>query len=55
MFRVLFALLALAPLCRAQDLPAFRWILEVDASGSDQLAGLGTDSQGPRTQVSTGS
>jgi hypothetical protein len=46
MSRTLIALLALAPLCCAQTLPAFRWIVEVDSSGSDQLAGLGTDAQG---------
>jgi hypothetical protein len=46
MVRTLFAFLALAPLCCTQTLPAFRWIVEVDSSGSDQLAGLGTDAQG---------
>lgn len=44
--RTLIAFLALAPLCYAQTLPAFRWIVEVDGSGSDQLAGLGADAQG---------
>jgi Beta-propeller repeat/IPT/TIG domain len=46
MSRTLIALLALAPLCCAQTFPAFRWIVEVDSSRSDQLAGLGTDAQG---------
>ena len=46
MLRALIAFLALAPLCFAQTLPAFRWIVEADGSGSDQLAGLGTDAQG---------
>ena len=46
MSRTLIAFLALAPLCCAQTFPAFRWIVEVDRSGSDQLAGLGTDAQG---------
>src|SRR5450432_2276349 len=46
MSRTLVILIALAPLCCAQTLPAFRWIVEVDGSGSDQLAGLGTDAQG---------
>jgi hypothetical protein len=46
MSRTLIALLALAPLCCAQTVPAFRWIVEVDSSGSDQLAGLGADAQG---------
>src|ERR1700704_4041079 len=46
MARTLIAFLALAALCCAQNLPAFRWIVEVDGSGSDQLAGLGTDAQG---------
>ena len=44
--RILIAILVLAPLCRAQTLPAFRWIVEVDNSGSDELAGLGADAQG---------
>jgi hypothetical protein len=46
MSRALVAFLALAPLCCAQTLPAFRWIVEVDSSGSDGLVGLGTDTQG---------
>jgi len=43
---VLLTLLALAPLSFAQNLPAFRWIAEVDDSGSDVLVGLGTDVHG---------
>lgn len=46
MARALIALLALVPLVCAQTLPAFQWIVQVDGSGSDQLAGLGTDAQG---------
>ncbi|HXA49819.1 MAG TPA: IPT/TIG domain-containing protein [Candidatus Acidoferrum sp.] len=46
MSRTLIAVLALAPLCCAQSQSAFRWIAEVDGSGSGQLAGLGTDAQG---------
>lgn len=46
MARTLIACLVLAPLCCAQTFSAFRWIVEVDGSGSDQLAGLGTDAQG---------
>jgi hypothetical protein len=46
MSRTLIAFLALAPLGCAQTLPAFRWIVEVDGSGSDQLAGLRTDAHG---------
>jgi hypothetical protein len=46
MARALIALLVLMPLGCAQTLPAFQWIVEVDGSGSDQLAGLGTDAQG---------
>jgi len=30
----------------AQKLPSYQWVQEVDASGSDSLAGLGTDAQG---------
>jgi len=45
MLRPLVALLVLAPLCCAQN-PSFRWIVEVDDSGADQLAGLGADAQG---------
>ena len=45
MARSLAVFLALAPLCCAQTHPAFRWILEVDRSGPDQLAGIG-DAEG---------
>lgn len=45
-FRVAFALLAFAPSCSAQHLPAFNWVEEVDGSGMDQFAGMGTDAQG---------
>ena len=38
--------LIIAALCPAQTLPAFRWIKELDASGVDLFASLGTDSQG---------
>jgi hypothetical protein len=44
--RILTALLAFAPLCCAAELPAFRWIREIGAPGSGELAGLGVDSQG---------
>ena len=46
MSRTLIAFLALAPLCCAQTVPAFRWIAEADNSGLDQGAALGTDAQG---------
>lgn len=46
MARILVAFLALAPLCGAETFSAFRWIDEVDGSGADQLAGLGTDAEG---------
>jgi hypothetical protein len=46
MLRPLVALLVLVPLCFSQTLPSIRWIVEVDDSGADQLAGLGTDTQG---------
>ncbi len=44
--RTLIALLAFAALGRSQTLYSFQWIVEVDGSGSDQLAGLGMDAQG---------
>lgn len=46
MLRTLIAVLVLAPLCCGQSQSAFRWIAEVDGSGSGQLAGLGADAQG---------
>ncbi len=36
----------IAPLCCAQNFPAFRWIQEVDSSGLDQFVGIGTDAVG---------
>ena len=46
MLRLAFAALALIPLAFSQNLPAIRWVHQVDASGSDMFAGLGTDSLG---------
>jgi len=46
MFRFTLVALALAPLALSQNLPAFRWIKQVDGSGVDSLAGLGVDAQG---------
>src|SRR5579863_109263 len=46
MFRFMLAALALAPLAFSQNLPAFRWIKQVDGSGVDAFAGLGVDAQG---------
>jgi uncharacterized protein (TIGR03437 family) len=46
MFRFLLTAFALTPLALSQNLPAFRWIAEVDASGVDSFAGLGVDAQG---------
>jgi uncharacterized protein (TIGR03437 family) len=46
LFRFLFALAAIVPLSFSKNLPAFRWIQEIDASGLDTVAGLGTDAQG---------
>src|ERR1700733_454796 len=43
---VAIAFLAVAPFCFAQTFPAFNWIQEVDGSGSDTFAGMGTDAQG---------
>lgn len=37
---------SLAALAYSQKLPAFRWAVELDHSGSDTMVGLGTDSQG---------
>ena len=45
MLRFAFAALALIPLAFSQNLPAIRWVHQVDGSESD-LAGLGTDAQG---------
>jgi hypothetical protein len=46
MLRTMLAALVLSPLCCGQSLSGFRWIVEIDGSGSGQLAGLGTDAQG---------
>jgi hypothetical protein len=51
MFRFKLAVFALVPLAFSQialpqNLPGFRWITEVDASGTDSFAGLGVDAQG---------
>jgi Beta-propeller repeat/IPT/TIG domain len=42
----IIAFLAVASFCCAQSFPSFRWIVEVDGSGADQLAGLAADAQG---------
>jgi uncharacterized protein (TIGR03437 family) len=44
--RAFFALLAITTFCYPQNLPVFRWIQEVDGSGLDKFAGLGTDGHG---------
>jgi hypothetical protein len=41
--RLLIALLAFASLALSQQLPSYQWMKELDASGTDSLAGLGTD------------
>jgi uncharacterized protein (TIGR03437 family) len=46
MVRILMALFTIAPLCCAQNFPAFNWIQEVDGSGLDKFAGVGTDAVG---------
>jgi uncharacterized protein (TIGR03437 family) len=46
LFRFLFALVAILPLSFSQTLPAISWIQEIDASGLDTVAGLGTDAHG---------
>jgi uncharacterized protein (TIGR03437 family) len=46
LLRFLFALAAIIPLSFSKTLPAIRWIQEIDASGLDTVAGLGTDAQG---------
>jgi hypothetical protein len=45
-FRIALALLAIAPFCSAQSLPAFNRNRDVDGSGLDQFAGMGADAQG---------
>ena len=44
--RLLLVALAFGSLVFCQDLPSYQWVKEVDASGTDSLAGLGTDAQG---------
>ncbi len=44
--RLLLVACAFGSLVFSQDLPSFQWVQEVDASGTDSLAGLGTDAQG---------
>jgi uncharacterized protein (TIGR03437 family) len=46
--RLLLVACALVSLAfsQSQTLPTYQWVQEVDASGTDSLAGLGTDSQG---------
>ena len=44
--RLLLVACAFGSLAFSQSLPTYQWVQEVDASGSDSLAGLGTDSQG---------
>src|SRR5580693_1073237 len=46
MFRLVFALLAILPFAYGQNLPALRWVQQVDNSGMDTFSGLGTDAQG---------
>jgi uncharacterized protein (TIGR03437 family) len=46
MLRFIFAVFAFIPLSFSQNLPAFRWVHQVDNSGSDSFAGLGVDAQG---------
>ncbi len=44
--RLLLVACAFGSLVFSQNLPTFQWVKEVDASGTDSLAGLGTDAQG---------
>lgn len=46
MLRIVLAAFALIPLAFARNLPAFRWVRQLDASGVDTFAGLGVDSRG---------
>ena len=46
LFSFVFAFCAVAPAAFSQSLPAFNWVQEVDGSGLDSFAGLGTDAQG---------
>lgn len=44
--RLIVTACAFVSLALSQKLPSFQWVQEVDASGTDSLAGLGTDAQG---------
>src|ERR1700733_12483507 len=44
--RLLLVACALGSVLFSQNPPTYQWVQEVDASGTDALAGLGTDSQG---------
>ena len=44
--RLLLVACAFGSLAFSQSLPTYQWVQEVDGSGTDSLAGLGTDSQG---------
>jgi uncharacterized protein (TIGR03437 family) len=44
--RLLLVACALGSFGICQELPTYQWVKEVDASGTDSVAGLGTDSQG---------
>ena len=46
MFRFVLGFLAIIPVLFGQNLPALRWVQQVDNSGKDTFAGLGTDAQG---------
>ena len=46
MRRLVLAFFSILAAAGAQSPPAFRWILELDGSGFDKFAGLGTDAQG---------
>src|SRR4051794_5503912 len=46
MLRFLFVFVSIIQFCSAQNFPAFRWGQEVDGSGKDQFAGMGTDAAG---------
>ncbi len=44
--RLLLVACAFGSLAFSRNLPTFQWAQEVDASGTDSLAGVGTDAQG---------
>ena len=46
MLRLVLALGALLPFSFGQTFPAFRWVQQIDNSGVDTLAGIGTDALG---------